>query len=160
MAPVRILFVCHGNVFRSAFAHHRLLAILGRNGAGHVEVRSAGTLARPGEPPPDIVLEGARTYDLDLSAHLSSLATRELLAWATRIYVMQQDMRDAVVELDPDALPRTRLLGELDPSAPDPQIPDVGGDGSPEASVAARFARIERLLGLLIAHESLAPSPS
>lgn len=159
MTPVRILFLCHGNIFRSAFAHHRLLALLSRNGSLQAEVRSAGTKARPGEPSPAIVLEGALAYDLDLSTHTASLATKELLDWATRIYVMQKDMQEAVAELCPAALPRTRLLGELDPAGGDPQIPDVGGDKSPEASVAARFARIEQLLGLLIAQESLASGP-
>ena len=153
MPPYRILFICHGNIFRSAFAHHRLLALLRDNGDAKVAVRSAGTKARPGEPPPAIVTDGARAYGLDLARHTSALATKELIDWATHIYVMQEDMRDAVRDLSPDALGRTQLLGALDPDAADPQIPDVGGDGSPEASVAARFARIDRLLRCLIAQE-------
>lgn len=152
MNRTRILFVCHGNIFRSAFAHHRLLALLaGRRDL--VSVRSAGTKARPGEPSPAVVIEGARAYGLDLSGHASTPLSKDLLDWATHIYVMQDDMLDAVRGLSPDAASRARLLGALDPEAGDPQVPDVGGDGSTEVSVARRFARIDGLLRMLIARD-------
>lgn len=154
MPPYRILFICHGNIFRSAFAHHRLLALLSDR-AHLVSIRSAGTQARPGEPSPAVVLDGARVYDLDLSGHASTLLTKDLLDWATHIYAMQDDMLDAVRELSPGAANRARLLGALDPEARDSQIPDVGGDGSTEVSVAKRFARIDDLLRRFIAREQL-----
>jgi len=153
MPPYRILFVCHGNVFRSAFAHHRLLALLKDGHAGPVSVRSAGTKARPGEPSPAIVLEGARAYGLDLGGHTSTLLTRDLLDWATHIYAMENDMVEDIRTMCPGAAERTQLLGTLDPHGGDGQIPDVGGDGAPEASVALRFARIDRLLRTLIDRE-------
>lgn len=152
MPPYRILFVCHGNIFRSAFAHHRLLALLADR-SHLVSVRSAGTKARPGEPAPAVVLEGARAYGLDLSGHTSTPLAKDLLDWATHIYVMQDDMLDAVRGLSPDAAGRAKLLGALAPDAEDTQIPDVGGDGSTEASVARRFARIDGLLKALIARD-------
>lgn len=154
MPPYRILFICHGNIFRSAFAHRRLLTLLGDR-AHRVSVRSAGTKARLGEPAPAVVLDGARAYGLDLSGHASTPLTKDLLDWATHIYVMQDDMLDAVRELSPDAADRTELLGALGPEAEDSQIPDVGGDGSTEASVARRFARIDGLLRRLIARERI-----
>lgn len=159
MPPYRILFVCHGNVFRSAFAHHRLLALLGGRQSGPISVRSAGTKARRGEPPPDIVLDGARAYGLDLSGHASALLTKNLLDWATHVYVMENDMLDAVRALSPSAVERTKLLGALAPDTEDTQIPDVGGDGSPEASVALRFARIDGLLRTLIDRELTPRTP-
>lgn len=152
MPPYHILFVCHGNIFRSAFAHHRLLALLADR-RDLVSVRSAGTKARPDEPSPDVVREGARAYGLDLSGHTSTPLTKDLLDWATHIYVMQDDMFDVVRDLSPGAVDRTKLLGALDPEAEDSQVPDVGGDGSTEASVARRFARIDGLLKALIARE-------
>ena len=152
MPPYRILFVCHGNIFRSAFAHHRLLALLADR-RHLVSVRSAGTKARPGEPSPAVVLEGARAYGLDLSGHTSTPLAKDLLDWATHIYVMQDDMLDVVRGLSPDAAGRARLLGALAPDAEDTQVPDVGGDGSTETSVARRFARIDGLLKALIARE-------
>ncbi|MBI4219322.1 MAG: hypothetical protein HY682_04190 [Chloroflexi bacterium] len=153
MPSYRILFVCHGNIFRSAFAHHRLRALLGDCHNGRVSVRSAGTKARPGEPSPAVVLEGGRAYGLDLSGHTSSLLTKDLLDWATHIYAMQNDMLDDIRDISPDAAGRAKLLGALDHSAGDGEIPDVGGDESPEVSVARRFARIDRLLQMLIAQD-------
>ncbi len=152
MPPYRILFVCHGNIFRSAFAHRRLLALLADR-SPLVSVRSAGTKARLGDPAPPVVLEGARAYGLDLSGHASTPLAKDLLDWATHIYVMQDDMLDAVRDLSPEAAGRARLLGALDPEAGGTQVPDVGGDGSTEASVARRFARIDGLLKALIARE-------
>ncbi len=92
-----------------------------------------------------------RLLALDYGADI--VYTEELIDWATHIYVMQEDMRDAIRGISPDALVRTKLLGALDPDAADPQIPDVGGDSSPEASVALRFARIDHLLRCLMAQE-------
>lgn len=159
MPSYRILFVCHGNIFRSAFAHHRLHALLGDCHNGRVSVRSAGTKARPGEASPAVVLEEARAYGLDLSGHTSSLLTEDLLNWATHIYAMQNDMLDYIRDLSPEAAGRAKLLGALDRSAGDSEIPDVGGDESPESSVARRFARIDAMLHILIAQELTFQAP-
>jgi protein-tyrosine-phosphatase len=153
MPPCRILFVCHGNIFRSAFAHRRLLSLMDEARRARIQVRSAGTRARAGEPPPDVVLEGALAYGLDLSDHASTLLTADLADWATRIFAMQSGMIEEIEGMSAPAAVRTRLLGSLDPEAPDPEIPDVGGDGSVRESVSRRFARIDGLLRILLERE-------
>ncbi|HUH01291.1 MAG TPA: hypothetical protein VML75_04805, partial [Kofleriaceae bacterium] len=57
----RVLFVCHGNVFRSAFAHHLLASRASVLGIDGLEVRSAGLRAIPGQRPLALVQELART---------------------------------------------------------------------------------------------------
>ncbi|MEQ1570821.1 MAG: low molecular weight phosphotyrosine protein phosphatase [Myxococcota bacterium] len=98
---MRLLFVCSGNICRSpmaaALADRRMLA-LGRD----VEVRSAGTLGlvdRPAEPRAVAV---CREIGLDLTEHRSRPLTAELVRWADRIFVMEDDHARAVRELVPE----------------------------------------------------------
>lgn len=69
--PLRLLFVCAGNICRSAIAEaifHRLAA--SRPGLHHVEVASAGTIALDGNRPlPPCVMVIRELYGLDISAH-------------------------------------------------------------------------------------------
>jgi protein-tyrosine phosphatase len=69
--PIRVLFVCAGNICRSAIAEaffHRLAA--GRPGLSHVEVASAGTIAYDGNRALQQCASLMRDdYGIDISAH-------------------------------------------------------------------------------------------
>ena len=68
--PVRVLFVCTGNLCRSPLARAMLDAEAARRGLGGcLETASAGTHARDGAPSPALQQEIALTHGLDLSAH-------------------------------------------------------------------------------------------
>jgi len=69
-APIRVLFVCTGNLCRSPLARAMLDAEAARLGlGGHFETASAGTHARDGAASPALQQEIALTHGLDLSAH-------------------------------------------------------------------------------------------
>lgn len=108
-----VLFVCSGNTCRSplAAAFFRK-ALQGRQGVGPVEVGSAGLSALDGEPASRQAREVAREWGLDLEAHRSRRASRELLAGARLILTMTADHKRRVLEMAPEATGRVFTLGE------------------------------------------------
>ena len=67
---MRILFVCTGNICRSAMAEAFARDVLAsRNGGCEVLVASAGLEAAGGEVPPEEVVEVMREFGLDVSGH-------------------------------------------------------------------------------------------
>jgi protein-tyrosine phosphatase len=99
--PLRLLFVCSGNVCRSPMA----AAIADRVAlelAREVEIRSAGTLGLVGRPATPSVVAACREIGLDLAAHRSQGLTEELVRWADRILVMEPEHAVRVRELVPD----------------------------------------------------------
>jgi protein-tyrosine phosphatase len=106
-----VLLLCTANLCRSAMAEPLLASHLAGLGAG-VAVRSAGTAARPGPPPPEAVaVLAARGYDI--AGHRGRTAGRADLATADLVLGMARDhVRHAVVLL-PAAWPRAFTLKEL-----------------------------------------------
>ena len=122
-APRRILFVCTGNICRSAMAEHLLRHWSGKRGLG-LEVRSCGTAAESWYEVPDharalLTAEGVPPF-----THRPSLLTREQLGWADIVLVMTHGHHEHVIDLYPEFTRRTRLLrehagfGELDVDDP------------------------------------------
>ena len=69
MEPVKVLFVCMGNICRSPTAHGVFQAMVDEQGLGDsIQVESAGTHSyHVGSPPDSRSLETARARGLDLS---------------------------------------------------------------------------------------------
>lgn len=109
-----ILVVCTGNVCRSPMAAGFLRSALERRfGALAPEVRSAGTLARPGEPASVGTVFAAAELGVDLSAHRAVRLTPELIRGTDVILAMAAEHRDAVARLAPEAAGATFTLKEL-----------------------------------------------
>ncbi|MFI5362183.1 MAG: low molecular weight protein arginine phosphatase [Elusimicrobiota bacterium] len=110
-APRRILFVCTGNICRSAMAEHLLRHLAATRGLD-LETASAGVAAEPYYQVPEaakrlLAAEGVPPFE-----HKARLATREVLRWADRILVMTAAHHDHLVELYPEFASRTRLFRE------------------------------------------------
>jgi protein-tyrosine phosphatase len=84
--PSRILVVCHGNIYRSAFAGDWLQA---RVPSG-VRVRSTGLHPLRGRPSPARHVAMARQRGVDLSRHASAVIDSADLRWADVIVLMDQ----------------------------------------------------------------------
>jgi len=81
----RVLVVCYGNIYRSAFVGEYL-----RARAGDVEVRSRGFHPKVGRESPAAHVERCAARGIDLSQHRSALATRDDVAWADTIVLMDR----------------------------------------------------------------------
>ncbi len=128
----RVLFVCTGNTCRSPLAQVALVRALG-DAAAKVTVGSAGTAAFDGAPASAPSRDIARLAGLDLDGHKSRRLTRELLAAADLVLLMDPRDRALVRSLDSEAAARTHGLVDFGRERSTGEaIPDPYG-GSAEA---------------------------
>lgn len=108
-APKRILFVCTGNICRSAMAEH-LLKAWSRERALGLEVRSCGVAAESHYRMPEGALKALARAGVRDVEHAARLATREPLRWADLVLVMTAAHRDHLLELYPEFTSKVALL--------------------------------------------------
>jgi protein-tyrosine phosphatase len=124
----KILFVCSGNTCRSPLAEALGKQVLPGRLNFEVDIASAGTSALEGSPASQNSIEVAQLHGLDLSEHRSRMLTRELVHDADLIVTMGVRHREAVGEIDPEALESTFLLTNFS-DRHDGDIPDpIGSD--------------------------------
>ncbi len=109
--PRRILFVCTGNICRSAMAELLLRHLSAVRGLG-IETASAGVAAESYYQVPDVARRLLTAEGVPPFEHKPRLATRETLKWADLILVMTSAHYDAIVENYPEFTSRTRLFRE------------------------------------------------
>jgi len=104
----RILFICYGNINRSALAD-----LLIRNYAEDVGVAviSAGFHPTEGRPADPVMVEVAAAHGHNLTFARSAKLTPVLLRDSDVIFAMEKSHIDRLIEMDPGALNRTWLLG-------------------------------------------------
>jgi protein-tyrosine-phosphatase len=106
-----ILFVCHGNIIRSALAEALVQAATN----GSIRVASAGVGAQPGREPDERACAAARELGLSLEAHRARRVTSELLSEADVVFVMDELNEAFLLSRHPEARPKLRFLGEWNP---------------------------------------------
>jgi protein-tyrosine-phosphatase len=97
-----------------------LRALLKAREIDSIEVMSAGTAAAPGWPATQYAAEAVKTWDGDLSGHLSRPLTGDLIDEVDLILVMTPGHFREVLTMVPEANDKTFLLK---------QFPDTGDDG-------------------------------
>ena len=123
--PLRhIVFVCHGNIIRSAFA----ACLLARIATEHsVTVSSAGLSAKSGRPAdPRAVAAAQAVFGIDLTGHAATLFTEQHLREADLVCVMDRENEIALLARYPTADRKVFLLGQFCPALPlaEFEIPD------------------------------------
>jgi protein-tyrosine phosphatase len=108
----RIVFVCTGNICRSAMAEHLLRHWAKQRGL-ELETASCGTAAESWYEVPEharklLAAEGVPPFE-----HKARLATRDALRGADLILAMTRSHHEHLVERFPEFTGRTRLLREL-----------------------------------------------
>lgn len=145
--PDAVVFICHGNIYRSPYGAAVLAAALPVSLRGRVRIVSAGFIG-PDRPSPDDAQAVARERSLDLSAHRSRLLGASMLS-----------RRALCLVVEPAQIPRVRAaagyagqlvlnLGDLDPDAIATRAVADPWGRSPEV-LRGSYARIERCVGVL-----------
>ena len=80
-----------------------------------VTVASAGMAAAEGEPASQNALIALQNRGIDANAHRARQLSPELVKQATRIYVMTETHRDAILRVLPDAAEKITVIGIPDP---------------------------------------------
>ena len=107
-ATVRVLFVCTGNICRSAAAE-RLLSARASDGN---PVRSAGTQARPGRPMHPRTERALARHRVDSAGFTSRRLSEADVDWADLVLTMTGDHRDEVAAVSPRGLQKVFTLME------------------------------------------------
>jgi protein arginine phosphatase len=111
MSARRILFVCTGNICRSAMAEH-LLRHLAREKGLDLEVASAGVAAEGWYEMPASARRLMAEAGVPPFTHKARLLTREQLRWADLVLVMTRAHLEHVLELYPEFTRKTKMLRE------------------------------------------------
>lgn len=95
---MNILFVCTGNTFRSMSGEYLLKKALQDAGISNVQVRSAGTIAKPNTIYQE-TLDRLALYGCDASHHKQTKLTKELCKEQDLIICLSEHHRTTVHEL-------------------------------------------------------------
>lgn len=111
-----VIFVCHGNIMRSASAAQFLRDDLAAAGITDIVVSSAGTHARDGKAADPRVRHAAREMGVDLDEHRATLLTAELVAANDVIFAMDEFNFANIVASFPESRGKVMLFGGMTPS--------------------------------------------
>lgn len=131
--PVRVLFVCLGNICRSPLAEGVFRQLVEEEGLGEFfEIDSGGTGPwHVGERPDPRMRSTAMARGLDIGYQRARQIERRDLLHYDHIFVMDKYNLSDTLALDPvgEHGTRVRLFREFDPQPDDYQVPDpyVGG---------------------------------
>lgn len=144
LAPRSILFVCHGNINRSAYAEAFFRGACDRQ----VSVASAGFVG-PGRGSPVVAREVAEARGVSLESHRSRLVEPALVVAADLVVVMDEPQARRLRARYGVRAERVLLLGDLDPEIPG-RRPVQDPVDRPPAEFDRVFGRIERCVNELI----------
>jgi protein-tyrosine-phosphatase len=106
-----ILFVCTGNSCRSVMAAEMLKKLLGPN--NKIRVISVGISTITGMKTTDYTIDVLHRQGIDAASHRTMPISKDLIAKANLILVMEHFQKDRVLEISPDAQGKVYLLREF-----------------------------------------------
>lgn len=150
-----VVFVCHGNIIRSALAAGLMQRHAAELGLPVDGVISAGVAARPGREADPRAVAAGHALGVDLRTHRAQPLTNEILDAAAVVYVMDRLNEAKLLARFPSAHTKLCRLGALAEAEGDDVIADPYVlDAAAVAAVASRIDRATRALALELARRS------
>ena len=146
-----VLFVCQGNINRSAVAE-RALRNSGAAVGDTLRIASAGFDHRGGRQSTALSKSVAEAMSLDIEGHRSSPLTVDMLIEFDLIVVMELSHIARIEEIHREAGRKCMTLAVLDPADPTLDIPDP--DGKSRSTFEQVYARVNRCVEVLCRHLS------
>lgn len=144
-----VLFVCYGNIIRSALAERLYRRHSADLGASHVRVRSAGLSAKPGREADARAIAAGHALAVDLESHRAQPLTQALVDEADVIFIMDRLNEAKLLARFPTARGKLRRLGALAKDGHSDLIEDPYAHDT--THVAAAAMRIDRATAALAA---------
>jgi len=124
-----ILFICHGNIFRSPLCEYLLRRELEQRGDSVRTVASAGLHARDGNEAHAMGVEAAADLHIDLQPHRARAVTADMVAAADLVVVMDFINEAELLARHPSAAHKVIVIGDLAPGRGGVAVADpYGGD--------------------------------
>jgi protein-tyrosine-phosphatase len=109
-----VLFLCYGNINRSAVADVMLRPYARDSG---ISVASAGFHHEVGRPADPVMVDVARQFDIDMTSIRSTYVTEQMLHESDVIFVMEKCHYDRLLNMDASLANKVYLLGAHQRSA-------------------------------------------
>lgn len=146
--PNQILFICKGNICRSAYAEARTRDLLAKRNISDISIRSAGLDTTPGKPAHETTIRIASERELDLTDHRTQSTTQELLNSSDIILAMEIRHLFQLKNLSPTAMEKSYLLGSL--CAPSPSLTITDPYGLGDEKFRMEFDKIDSAICSLV----------
>ena len=142
-----MLFVCHGNIIRSALAAELTRHHAAKLGLTCDRVVSGGVFAKAGREADARAVAAGASLGIDLSAHRAQPLTPQLVESASVIYVMDRLNEAEMLARFPKAESKVRRLGAVETGDEGDVIADPYVlDAAAVATVAQRIDRATRVI--------------
>jgi protein-tyrosine-phosphatase len=140
-----MLFLCYGNINRSALADVMIRAYAKDQG---IEVTSAGFHQEAGRPADPVMIDVAGEFGIDLNGIRSNRVTERMLHENDIIFVMEKSHYDRLVAIDAGVADKVYLLGAHQRGPDDPaEIADPYGH--PRENYLACYERIANAVDVI-----------
>jgi protein-tyrosine phosphatase len=110
IAVKNILFLCTGNICRSAFAERFFNKLVRQTGLIGIASDSAGLLALPGNAATAMAQKVAYEHGVDLFSHRANPVSKRLVAWSDLVLVMEKSHERDLLDAFPEAEGKILLL--------------------------------------------------
>jgi protein-tyrosine phosphatase len=161
--PLRVLFVCLGNICRSPTAEALFRQrVAGRGLGDRFAATSAGVIARGNDVAALDAVEVADAHGVDMHRHLSTPLTEELIRAHDLVVAMDRMIAQHVLNLVPDLGTRLQLLMRFAPDDSELDVPDPIGQPRSvfEESYRMMEAGVDGLLEALVEPDDAGGSAS